>query len=119
MNLENVILELKQFVKERDWSKFHSPKNLAMAIVSEAGELAALYRFVKDDDSDSFSNINKPREKIANEIADVGIFILLLCDRIGIDLIEAIKNKIKINRQNYPADKIRGQAERPTNDKSF
>lgn len=110
--LETVIGELRSFVAEREWEQFHDPKNLAMAVASEAGELLAEYRWVANGESDSYSKEEPQRKRIAEEVADVGIGLLLFCDRVGIDLVEAMKGKIALNRQNYPVEKSRGRAER-------
>ena len=71
--LEAVIGELKSFVAEREWEQFHDPKNLAMAVASEAGELLAEYRWVPNGESDSYSKGEAARKRIAAEVADVGI----------------------------------------------
>ena len=112
--LEAVMQELRAFVAERDWGQFHDPKNLAMAIGSEAGELLAEYRWVSNTDADAHSQKPKPRARIAAEVADVGIALLLFCDRTGVDLIEAIREKVAKNRVNYPVELSRGRSERPS-----
>ena len=108
-----LLTKLRQFVAARDWSQFHDPKNLAMLLASEAGELVAEYRWVKGDDADAHSRRPEPRARIAAEIADVGIALLLLCDRIGLDLGQAIADKLAANEARYPADKSRGRPDRP------
>ena len=111
--LETVIGELKSFVAEREWEQFHDPKNLAMAVASEAGELLAEYRWVPNGESDSYSKEEPQRKRIAEEAADVGIGLLLFCDRVGIDLVEVIKEKVALNRRNYPVEQCRGRPGRP------
>ena len=105
--------ELRRFVAERDWSQFHDPKNLAMLLASEAGELLAEYRWVRNDKADEFSREPEARQRIANEIGDVGIALWLLCDRIGIDLEEAMRDKLGRNCQRYPVELSKGRAARP------
>src|SRR3569833_2552637 len=83
--LDELITALRQFVAERDWRQFHDPKNLAMLLASEAGELVAEYRWVRGDAADAHSREPAARARIAAEIADVGIALVLLCDRIGLD----------------------------------
>lgn len=112
-DLETLIDELRRFVAERDWSQFHDPKNLAMLVSSEAGELLAEYRWVAGPDADAHSREPEARRRIAAEIGDVGIALLLLCDRIGVDLVAAAREKLAGNRQRYPADRVRGKADRP------
>lgn len=111
--LDVLIRELRQFVEQRDWKQFHDPKNLAMAVASEAGELLAEYRWVANTDADQLTKDIKHQARIAAEAADVGIALLLFCDRIGIDLVNAIRSKLETNSQNYPIEKSKGKAERP------
>ena len=106
--------DLREFVAVREWNQFHDPKNLAMAIASEAGELLAEYRWVKNTDADQFTKQPGRHAQISAEAADVGIALLLFCDRIGVDLLQAIRNKMVTNAENYPADKSKGKSERPS-----
>ncbi len=112
--LEEVVRELRTFEAEREWEQFHDPKNLAMAVASEAGELLAEYRWVSNAEADAYSNQTEHRKRIGAEAADVGIALLLLCDRIGLDLIDAIAAKMDLNRRNYPVEQSRGRWERPS-----
>ena len=111
--LDKVVKELREFVAEREWEQFHDPKNLAMAVASEAGELLAEYRWVNNTEADGYSRKEEHRNRIAAEAADVGIALLLFCDRIGLDLIDAMKAKMDLNRRNYPVELSRGRWERP------
>lgn len=111
--LADIVIRLQEFVAERDWAQFHDPKNLAMAVASEAGELLAEYRWVASTDADSWSQEPANRDRVAMEAADIGIALLLFCDRIGIDLPKAIANKIELNAQHYPASTSRGRPSRP------
>jgi NTP pyrophosphatase (non-canonical NTP hydrolase) len=111
--LESLLAELREFVSERDWQQFHDPKNLAMLLASEAGELVAEYRWVKNDDADALSRDEAKRRRILDEIGDVGIALLLLCNRIGADPVEAMRAKLQLNRERYPAHLVRGISERP------
>lgn len=110
---EALLRELRLFVQERDWAKFHDPKNLCMAVASEAGELTALLRWVRNDEADAFARLPENHERLRAEIADVAISLLLLCDRTGIDLQKAILDKLEVNRRNYPVESTRGRADRP------
>jgi dCTP diphosphatase len=83
-----------------------------MLIASEAGELLAEYRWVRSEDADAHSTEPAARARIVAEVADVGIGLVLLCDRIGVDLVEAMRAKVKVNGERYPADAVRGKAER-------
>ena len=111
--LETLIKDLREFAAEREWNQFHDPKNLAMAVASEAGELLAEYRWVANTEADHLTKDPDRHVKISAEAADVGIALLLFCDRIGLDLLDAIRSKMVTNAENYPADKSKGRAERP------
>ncbi len=100
--LDSLIELIRLFRDERDWKKFHTPKNLAMALSSEAGELLDLFLWDRED--------NPNKEKIANEIADIFIYLLLLSKGLEIDILKSAIEKIKKNDENYPADKARGTA---------
>jgi NTP pyrophosphatase (non-canonical NTP hydrolase) len=109
---DELVSSLRAFVAEREWQQFHDPKNLAMLVASEAGELVAEYRWVRGDDADAHSREPAARARIAAEVADVGIALLLLCDRIGLRLEEAIGDKLAANAARYPVATSRGRAER-------
>jgi NTP pyrophosphatase (non-canonical NTP hydrolase) len=111
--MDELIRELRKFVSERDWQQFHDPKNLAMLVASEAGELLAEYRWVAGAQADAHSREPAARARIAAEIGDVGIALLLLCDRIGVDLETAVAEKLAANAKRYPVERSRGRAERP------
>lgn len=111
--LDDTLEDLRSFVAEREWRQFHDPKNLTMALASEVGELMAEYRWVRNEEADAHSRQPGRAAAIEAEIADVGITLLLLCDRVGVDLLDAMRRKLAVNRKNYPADRSRGRSERP------
>jgi dCTP diphosphatase len=111
--LADIREELRAFVAERDWGQFHDPKNLAMLLGSEVGELLAEYRWVPSADADEVSRQPAARARIAAEIGDVGIALVLLCDRIGLDLVAAMREKLARNRAKYPVETSRGRADKP------
>jgi dCTP diphosphatase len=112
-SLDELRAELRAFVAAREWEQFHDPKNLAMLVASEAGELVAEYRWVRGEDADAHSREPAARARIAAEVADVGIGLLLLCERIGVDLFEVMRAKVAKNAEKYPVERARGKAERP------
>jgi len=112
-DLEVFATELRRFVAEREWAQFHDPKNLAMLLASEVGELVAEYRWVTGVAADEHSRAAAPRARITDEIGDVGIALVLLCERTGIDLLQAMSDKLERNRARYPVDRARGRADRP------
>jgi dCTP diphosphatase len=101
--LADLVERLRRFTGERGWSRFHDPKNLAMLVASEAGELLHLFRWVSNAEADAFAARPETRRPLEEEIADVAIGILLLADRIGLDLAEAVRAKIARNAEKYPA----------------
>jgi dCTP diphosphatase len=108
--LADLVERLRRFTGEREWSRFHDPKNLAMLVASEAGELLHLFRWVSNADADAFAARPENRRPLEEEIADVAIGILLLSDRVGLDLVEAVRAKIARNAEKYPVGDGRGAA---------
>jgi len=106
--IESLREELRCFARERDWEQFHSPKNLAMALVAEAGELAQHFRWLTEEQSLALSP--EVREEVAMEIADVLIFLVRLCDRLDVDPLAAARAKMARNERRYPAHAWRGRA---------
>jgi dCTP diphosphatase len=102
--LHDLTLRLRRFTSERGWSRFHDPKNLAMLVASEAGELLHLFRWVRNEDADAFAARPENRAAVEEEVADVAIGVLLLADRIGLDLGDAVRRKIARNAEKYPAE---------------
>lgn len=109
---------LRDFVQDRDWHQFHSPKNLAMALAAETGELLDLFRWLTEDESAHLPE--KDLEEVALEIADVQIYLLRLADVLGVSLARAVEDKLSINEDRYPVELSRGNAvkynRRPTVD---
>jgi len=103
-----LIEQLKKFRQERDWDQYHSPKNLVMALVVEAGELAEHFQWLTEKQSSSL-----PPDKLAQvreEIGDVLIYLVNLCDKLGIDPVDAAHEKLQKNRLKYPAAMVRGKS---------
>ncbi|MDR2220573.1 MAG: nucleotide pyrophosphohydrolase [Methylobacillus sp.] len=97
---------LRAFVRERDWEQFHSPKNLAMAMIVEAAELVEHFQWMTEEESRTISP--EKFEAVSHEIADTFVYLLRLSDVLGIDLVDAANAKITLNAQKYPAEKVRG-----------
>jgi NTP pyrophosphatase (non-canonical NTP hydrolase) len=108
--MKDLMRELREFAKERDWEQFHSPKNLAMAIVVEAAEIVEHFQWLTEEQS---KNLPPDKlEEIKEEIADVMIFLTNLADKLGIDPLEAAKDKIEKNKRKYPVEKAKGSAKK-------
>lgn len=103
---------LRDFAAERDWDQFHSPKNLAMALVGEAGELAAEFQWLTEEQSRAPDAAQLAR--IRAECADVLNYLVRLADKLDIDLVAAAHEKIEDNARRYPAEKVRGRANKYT-----
>jgi dCTP diphosphatase len=104
--VEALTAEIRAFRDSRDWLQFHNPKELAVAIAAEAGEL--LQHFVWQDPRQSERRVVDRRDEIASEIADVAILLFELADNSGIDLAAAMRSKLARNEERYPADRARG-----------
>ncbi|MFN0129040.1 MAG: nucleotide pyrophosphohydrolase [Verrucomicrobiales bacterium] len=104
--------KIRRFRDARDWMQFHSPKNLACSISIEAGELLELFQWATAEQS--LGTAAKKKTEIAHELADVAIYRVELADILGIDLIEAISEKLAINEAKYPAEKVRGSSKKYT-----
>ena len=99
---------MRRFAAERDWDRFHTPKNLAMALSGEAGELIEHFQWLTAEES---ASLPAPvRDEVALELADVLLYLVRLGDVLGIDLAEAARRKIAINAQRYPVERVRGRA---------
>ncbi len=98
--------EIRAFRDARDWLQFHNPKELAVAIAAEAGEL--LQHFVWQSHEQSDRRVADRRDQVASEIADVAILLFELADNSGIDLAAAMRDKLARNEERYPADRARG-----------
>ncbi len=101
---------LRRFATERDWQKFHSPKNLAMALNVEAGELLEHFQWLTEAQSATLPADSL--QAVADEIADVQLYLLLLADRLAVDLPAALARKTRLNELKYPADTVRGSAKK-------
>ena len=109
-SLEQLRQQLAEFAAERDWDQFHTPKNLAMALVAEAAELVEHFQWLTPEQSSRL-----PEDKLAEvrlELADILIYLIRTADKLGVDLIAAANDKIRINETRYPAERVRGDARR-------
>ena len=110
--LEPLVAALRAFALEREWDQFHTPKNLASALSVEAAELLEHFQWLTEAQSQSLDADKKA--KVAAEAADVFLYLLQLCDKLGIDLIAAAHAKMHVNSEKYPAALARGSAAKYT-----
>ena len=103
---------IQEFVSERNWEQFHTPKNLAMSISIEAAELMELFQWTDSEESSRRIGVEPHRTRLAEELADVLCYALSLANATGLDVSEAIRAKLVKNRAKYPADEFRDRFER-------
>lgn len=111
-SLTELRARINRFVQERDWDQFHSPKNLAMAMIVEAAELVEHFQWDTLEESRQLDA--GKREQVAHELADTFVYLLRIAEVTGIDLIEAANRKIDLNAQKYPAEKVKGSNKKYT-----
>lgn len=107
-SLSKLNAALTEFVEQRDWDQFHNPKNLAMALAAEAGELLEHFQWLSEAEAGSLETTQ--RDEVAMEMADILMFLLRLADRLQVDLLKAADEKLELNRRKYPVEKARGRA---------
>jgi NTP pyrophosphatase (non-canonical NTP hydrolase) len=103
---------LREFVRERDWSRFHSPKNLAAALSVEASELLEPFTWLASGDKSELDEAKL--QAIRHEMADVLAYLVMLADSLDVDLHRALIEKMALNRSKYPAHKVKGDARKYT-----
>ena len=110
--LQDLKVRMAEFVRERDWEQFHSPKNLAMSIAIEAAELMEHFQWMTVEDSKNL----KPEHlvDIGEELADIIIYSLSLSNTLGLDLSQTVLDKMVKNSRKYPSDKVRGKSHKYT-----
>jgi NTP pyrophosphatase (non-canonical NTP hydrolase) len=112
LDLTDVAQRLKKFAHERDWEKFHSPKNLAMALSVEVAELLEHFQWLSEEQSRRISP--EALAAVSEEAADILLYLVRLSDKLDIDLVAATNKKLSVNARKYPADKARGTSKKYT-----
>ena len=108
--IDELITNIRQFLSERDWEKYHNPKDLAESICIEAAELLQLFQWIKPEESEQFKKDSMKVQRIKEELADVVVYCLSLANKLDIDLTSAIIDKIEKNKEKYPVDRYKGKA---------
>lgn len=108
VNTTGLAQALEAFATERDWAQFHSPKNLVMALTGEVGELNELFQWLTEQQSKDLANDPAGKQRVSEELADVLFYLVRTASVMGIDLNQAAVEKLALNEQKYPADKVRG-----------
>lgn len=109
-SLEQLREAVRAFAEERDWDQFHSPKNLAMALSVEAAELLEHFQWLSEPASRELGA--EQRAEVASEMADVLIYLVRLADKLEVDLLQAAHAKMAVNARRYPAEQVRGSAQK-------
>lgn len=119
MQLEKEILDieaykqkLKQFSQERDWGKYHTPKNLAMALSVEASELVEIFQWLTEKESEEITSEKEKMDHVQEEISDILLYTIRLADILNINIPEAISDKFKKNEEKYPIHLSKGNAKK-------
>jgi dCTP diphosphatase len=107
-DLEALSSRLRAFAEEREWERFHSPKNLSMALIKEAAELLEHFQWLTEQQSRALDE--QVLGEVSLEMADVLIYLVRLADVLGVDLMAAASEKLAINARKYPAERVRGSA---------
>jgi dCTP diphosphatase len=111
-DFDRIRKQVRQFVVEREWDQFHSPKNLSMALIVEAAEMVEHFQWLTEEQSSNLSP-----EKLAEielELADIQIYLISLAEKLKLDLVAAVDKKLVLNARKYPADKVRGSSRKYT-----
>ena len=111
-SLEDLRDALRKFASDRDWSQFHSPKNLAIALNVEAAELLEHFQWISEAESTALDS--EQQAKVREEAADVLLYLIRLADKLGIDLLAVASEKIELNAKKYPVEKARGSSKKYT-----
>jgi len=108
MDINEITNKIKKFSEDRNWDKFHTPKNLTMALSVEVAELVEIFQWLSQEES---SNLNEDDfQSVKEELADILIYLIRIADKFNIDLEESVDEKILINEQKYPVELSRGNA---------
>lgn len=110
MDIEHIAKRLADFARERDWEQFHSPKNIASALSVEASELLEIFQWLTEDQSKKPSR--EAMERVKEEVADVQLYLIRLCDLLKIDLAASVDARMAANARKYPAHKARGNSKK-------
>lgn len=111
-DLSTIRERLREFARARDWERYHSPKNLSMALIAEAAELVEHFQWLSEAESASLPAVQL--REVEAELADILLYLVRLADRLGVDLAQAAWRKIERNESRYPADRVRGSAKKYT-----
>ncbi|WP_390895882.1 nucleotide pyrophosphohydrolase [Pseudomonas citronellolis] len=105
MDIARLAEALERFANDRNWAQFHSPKNLAMALSGEVGELNEIFQWMTEDASREAARNPETAQAVRDELADVLMYVVRLASVLGVDLDAATQQKLKVNNEKYPVEK--------------
>lgn len=111
-DFDRIRKQVRQFVVERDWDQFHSPKNLSMALIVEAAELVEHFQWLTEEQSCDLSPAKLA--EVEQELADIQVYLISLAEKLKLDLVSAVEKKLVLNAAKYPADQVRGSSKKYT-----
>jgi NTP pyrophosphatase (non-canonical NTP hydrolase) len=111
-SIDDVTSRIQKFADDRDWNQFHTPKNLIMAATSELGELAETLQWKSEVEVQEFIESEYGRSRVSEEIADVAIYLIRLCQKIEVDFTEILLAKIDQNESKYPVSTSKGSSKK-------
>jgi NTP pyrophosphatase (non-canonical NTP hydrolase) len=114
MDIEDLQKKIREFVEERDWEKYHTPKNLVMALSGEVGELTEIFQWLSPEESSQIMSDEKKAIQIRHELADIFVYLLRLSEKLNVSFPEAVKEKLEINQIKYPVALSKGSAKKYT-----
>lgn len=112
--LQELAEHVRSFAVEREWGQFHTPKNLAMALAGEAGELLEIFQWLTPQEAAAVMGNPRQADAVRHELADVFSYLLRLADVLEVDLEAALRDKLALNADKYPVDRARGNARKYT-----
>jgi NTP pyrophosphatase (non-canonical NTP hydrolase) len=114
IDFSQLLKAIRTLVDERDWQRFHTPKNLVMALSGEVGELNEIFQWLTDDEAKALKSDPRKFDQLCDELADVFYYTLRLSDVLGVDLEDAFWRKLNKTRQKYPVELAKGNATKYT-----
>lgn len=110
LEIDELKQRLRRFAAERDWDQYHTPKNLATALVCEAAELVEIFQWMTAEESARVMEDERLAREVRHELADILVYCVRLADKLDVDLAAAVDEKLEINAGKYPVEKARGNA---------
>lgn len=110
MDLKELQEKVIEFRDERDWAQYHNPKDLAISLSLEAAELLEIFQWKNEAEVEEMKRDGEGREKVKEELGDILIYSLNMCDAFGFDPADVVLSKLKINEEKYPVEKVKGSS---------